>query len=63
MSGAARRAKRALDRICVENTGYPLPEGIHIVGEREAGGGATMDGAEKGVASAGGGAGGGVGVA
>ncbi|ACO69824.1 major facilitator superfamily [Micromonas commoda] len=55
--GRGSEAKRALDRICVENTGYPLPEGLHIVGEREAGGGATMDVAEKGVASAGGGAG------
>ena len=36
--GRGSEAKRALDRICVENTGYPLPEGIHIVGEKEAGG-------------------------
>jgi MFS family permease len=57
--GRGAEAKRALDRICVENTGYPLPEGIQVVGDRETGivTPATMDGAEKGAAMSGGGGG------
>ena len=57
--GRGAEAKRALDRICVENTGYPLPDGIQVVGDRETGVTpiATMDGAEKGTAMSGGGGG------
>lgn len=33
--GRSAEAKRALDRICAENTGHALPRGVEIVSERE----------------------------